>query len=54
MVCMVSTLYLDSGEAKHDLLVSINVRVKHTKNVLKFFRYYQRLYENERVYMLYS
>jgi len=34
---------LDGSHGKHDLLLSINVGVQHTQNVLKIFVRHQRL-----------
>ncbi len=41
--------YLDCSEAEHDLLMTINVGVQHTQDVLKLVWNYHRLGTNEHI-----
>lgn len=42
-VCKTTTNTFDGGHGKHDLLLSINICVLYTKNVLKVFICHKRL-----------
>jgi len=41
-----ATASFDTGHSEHDLTTAINVRVHHTKNVLKLFWHYQRHFKS--------